>query len=160
MGSAPTAAASRRTPAGIPLPDGYQTTVQIHADPDISFWERSVTPPGIDGGDEVELTTQHNSTWRTLASRSLATLTEMVLSGTYDPDVYDEILAIINYETTITVFFPDGSTLAFYGFVKRFTPGELVEGVPPECSVVIVPTNRDPADGTEQAPVMTEVAGT
>ncbi len=160
MGSAPTPAASRPTPDGIQLDDGFSTKINIAHDPDISFWEKSVTPPGLDGGDAIDMTTMHNVAHRTFSPRALTTLTEMTTTALYDPDVYDEVLAIINNPTTITVFFPDGSTLAFYGYLRLFEAAELVEGTPPECTVTIHPTNRDPADGTEQGWVMDEVAGT
>ena len=158
--TAPEAASSRPTPDGIPLGDGYSTKITIADDTDISFWEKAVTPPGLDGGDEIDLTTMHNTSYRTFGSRALATMTEMSCTALYDPDVYDEILAIINVETTITVFFPDGSTLAFYGFLKRFEPGELVEGTPPECTITIQPTNQDPTSRAEESAVMTEASGT
>lgn len=159
MGSPPTPS-ERPTPLGIKLDDGYQTLVTIAADTDISFWEKTATPPGVDGGDAIETTTMHNTVWRQMASRALRTLTEMTVTAAYDPDVYDEIQAVTNLETTITVTFPDGSTLAFYGYVRSTEFGELAEGTQPEMTVTIQPTNTDPNDRTEQAPVMTEVEGT
>ena len=159
MGSAPVAS-DRQTPTGIKLNDGYQTLVTISSDSNISFWEKSVTPPGLDGGDAIETTTMHNTKWKTMTSRALVTLTEMTLTAAYDPVAYDQLRDIINLETTITVNFPDGSTLAFYGFVKGAELAELVEGTQPEMTVTITPTNADPNDHTEQAPVLVEVAGT
>ncbi len=159
MGSPPTATA-RQTPLGIKIDDGHQTLVTFASDPDISLWEKSVTPPGEDGGDPIETTTMHNVTWRQMAARALRTLTPMTFTAAYDPIIYDSVAAIINLETTITVTFPDGSTLAFYGYLQKFEPGELVEGTQPEVTVTVVPTNSDPVDRTEQAPVLVEVSGT
>jgi hypothetical protein len=130
------------------------------ADPDICFWEVEVTPPGIDGGDPVDTTTMLNETWRTRAPRALYTLTNAQLTAAYDPEIYTNILALINVETAITVHFPDGSTVAFYGFLQTFTPAALVEGTQPRATIVIVPTNQDPTSGAEEAPVVTSVAGT
>jgi len=88
-------------------------------------------------------------------------MTEASCTVTYDPAVYDEIVALLNVETTITVFFADGSTLAFYGFLRTFTPGECVEGSQPDAAITIQPTNRDVVTPfAEEGPVMTEVAGT
>jgi hypothetical protein len=68
--------------------------------------------------------------------------------------------ALINNETTITVHFPDGSTLAFYGYLKTFEPQEMTEGEQPEAECEFVVTNWDPANRVEAGPVMVEVAGT
>jgi hypothetical protein len=150
----------RGTPLGIKLPDGYQALVTFAVDTDISLWEKEVTPPGIDGGEPIDTTTMHNTVWRTTGPRSLSTLTPMTFTAAYDPDVYDEILAIRNVETTVTVTFADGSTLAFYGYLQKFDPGPLAEGTPPEATVTVVPTNYDPVAHTEEGPIMTEVSGT
>ena len=150
---------TRVTPDGIKLDDGYQTLVTFEADTNISFWEKSINPPGLDGGETNDTTTMHNVTYRTSAPRALKTMTEMTITAAYDPDLYDEALALINVETVITVTFPDGSTLAFWGYLRVFAPSEVAEGSQPECSLTIQPTNQD-TDGAEQAAVMTEVAGT
>lgn len=67
---------------------------------------------------------------------------------------------MVNVEQTITITFPDGSTLAFYGFMKSFEPDNLEEGTFPIATVAFVPTNADPTTGDEEAPVLTSVAGT
>ena len=149
---------ARVTPHGIRLDDGFSTKIAFAADPDVSFWEKTVTPPGIDGGDAIETTTMHNVTWRTMAARALKTLTDAATTVAYDPQVIDQINALINVEGWITVSFPNGDTLDFFGFLKSFTPGDLVEGGFPDAEVVIVCTNKDPATGLESAPVFTEYA--
>lgn len=159
LGVAPTPTA-RQTPAGIKLDDGYQTLVTFAAVPTISFWEKTVTPPGLDGGDGIDTTTMWNSDWRTKSPRSLVTMTDFTMTAAYDPNLYNSILSLLNRETTVTVTFPDGSTLAFYGFLKSFEPDSLSEGEQPVCTITVVPTNQDPTTGAEQAPVLTSVSGT
>lgn len=149
---------ARITPHGIRLDDGFSTKITFAADPDISFWEKTVTPPGIDGGDAIETSTMHNVTWRTMAARSLKTLTDSSLAVAYDPQVYDQIVALINVEGWLTCLFPNGDTLDFCGFLKAFTPGENSEGEMPEAEVTIVCTNKDAATGAETAPVFTEAS--
>lgn len=151
---------ARGTPSGIKMDDGYRTLITFASHPTISFWEKTVQPPGLDGGDEIDTTTMHNIDWRTNAPRALIRMTEQTVMAAYDPNLYNTILALINRETTVTVTFPDGSTLAFYGFLKSFEPDELVEGEQPEATILVVPTNQNPTTGAEEAPVLTSVAGT
>lgn len=157
--SAPVAS-TRVTPTGIRLENGHPTKITLSGDTDIEFWETQVKPPGIDGGDVIETTTMHNVTWRSKAARNLKTLTDITVTAGYDPIVYSKILLQINVEQTITIRFPDGSTLAFYGFLKSFEPSELSEGTFPTASITIVATNSDPVSGSEEAPVLVNVAGT
>ncbi len=146
-------ATARQTPAGTALDDGFSTKIAFAADPDVSFWEKTVTPPGVEGGDAIEQTTMFNTAWRTFAARALKTLTDSSVTAAYDPKVYDQIIALINVEGLITVHFPDASTIDFYGFLKDFTPGENSEGEQPEADITIIATNINPSTGAEAAPV-------
>jgi hypothetical protein len=157
--AAPTETA-RSTPGGIPLDDGFSTKIAFAGDPDISFWEKSLTPPEVDGGEPKEFTTMHNTAWRTMLPKKLKTLSPFTVKAFYDPDLYDQATARINVNDQGTVHFPDGSTLAFWGYIQKLTPQEHTEGVVPECELTIVPTNWDDGNNVEAAPVMTEVAGT
>ena len=150
----------RQDPTGIKLDDGYRTLVTFATDPDICFWEKEVTPPGLDGGDAVETFTMHNDRWRTMAPRALITMTEFELTCAYDPAIYTAALALVNVKTTVTVQFPDGSTLAFYGYLRTFEPDALSEGEQPEATITVQPTNADPQTGAEEGPVLVSVAGT
>ena len=161
--AAPSAAASRVNPSSvgeIPLDDGFSTQIAFASDTDVAFWEKSITPPGLDGGDPIETTTMLNTLWRTLRARKLVTLTEITIVANYDPVVYTQVLALVNREDTVTIFFPDDSTLAFFGYLRMFTPGEHVEGSPPECNITVQPTNWDYVNNVEAAPVLVETAGT
>lgn len=139
------------------IDDGYQTLVSFEADPLVSFWEKSVTPPGLDGGGEVDTTTMLNTTYRTRNPKALITMSNATLTAAYDPSVYQNILSLVNVNTLITITFPDGSTLAFWGWLNSFKPGELAEGSQPTAEVEIIPSNQN-ASGTETAPVYTPAA--
>ncbi len=157
--SAPTPS-TRGTPSGIRLDDGFSSKISFASNLTVEFWEKTIKPPGLDGGDAVQTTTMHNVTYRTMGPRQLKTLTDCTTVVAYDPNVYVTILALINVRTTITVKFPDGSTLAFYGFLQKFEPSELKEGEQPEATITIVPTNYDPVGHVEAAAVLASVAGT
>ena len=151
---------TRTTPNGKFLESGHSTKVAFSRDPDIALWEKSVTPPGIDGGDEIEITTMFNATVRTFASQPLYMLSEFKFTCSYDPDVYAAVIQLINQEGAITVHYPDGSKLTFYGYMKNFEPGENTREDQPEADVTVMPTNWDPVNRVEVGPVLTPIAGT
>lgn len=142
---------ARSAPGGVKPDDGFSSLIAFAADPDISFWEKTVKPPGLDGGEPIDTTTMHNTSLRTMGPRSLATMTPFTTKVTYDPEVYDQILAIINTAGWVTVHFWDGSTIDFYGYLQKFEPDDLSEGAQPEATVTIVPTNTVPATGAESS---------
>lgn len=155
------ATTARSTPAGRFLRDGYQTLIAFSRYPTVQFWEKTVQPPGLNGGDPIDITTMHNEDVKTKAARQLYDLTPSKTRVAYDPKCYTQILTLLNDDTgSVTVHFPDGSTLDFYGYVMNFEPAELREGEQPEADVTIVPTNFDRTNNVEASPVLTEVAGT
>jgi hypothetical protein len=73
-------------------------------------------------------------------------------TAAYDPAVYPQILALCNVLTVITYHFPNGTTLAFWGWLRTFEPDGMSEGEQPEATVNIEPANQDDS-GSEQNPV-------
>ncbi|MCK9571407.1 hypothetical protein M0R72_20835 [Candidatus Pacearchaeota archaeon] len=151
---------ARTTPVGIKLDDGFSTKITPAADADVSFWEKTVQPPGDDGGDPISTTTMHNTTYRTKAARQLIDSTDCVVVGAYDPAVKTQIKSLINVETSWTITYPDGSTEDFFGFLRTAEFSALAEGEQPEGTFTITVTNWDPVNNVEQGSVITEVAGT
>jgi len=135
--------AAPRTPSGKMLEDGYQTVITFADEPTIGLWEKTVTPPGQEGGEKVDVTTMHNVNVRTYAARFLKEVTDSQMTVAYDPAVLVDILALINVPGKISITFPDGSTWTFDGYLKNFQPGAIAEGTQPEATCSIVATNRD-----------------
>ena len=135
------------------LDDGHSTTVTFADTPTVKFWEKEVTPPGMDAGGPIDTTTMLNTLYRTFAPKSLITMTPLTETAAYSVGVFSDILNSIKLNQLITVTFPDSSTVAFWGFVDKFTPNALVEGEQPTAEVVIQPTNQNAA-GVETAPVV------
>lgn len=150
----------RVAPTGIKLRDGFSSLVTFATDSNINLWEMEVTPPGVDGGPAIPQTTMHNTAWETFAAQALKTLTESSFKFAYDPAAYDEINALVNVATTITKQFKDGSTLAFYGYLRQVQFDPLVKGSQPTGTATVQPTNYDHVNNVEAGPVMTSVAGT
>ena len=77
--AAPTPTA-RATPVGRKLKEGFPVKITIAADTDISFWEKSVTPVGFDGGDSIDQSTMFNTRYRTKAARTLIDTTDVTVT--------------------------------------------------------------------------------
>lgn len=152
-------ATARGTPSGLKLKDGYQSMITFASAPTIGLWEKTVKPPGMDGGDKIDTTTMFNNDLRTYEPRQLVTMTPGGATCAYDPGALTTILNLINRKDTITVRFTDGSTWSFFGFLKSFAPGDLAEGAMPEATVEIEPTNVDATD-IERLPTVVSVTGT
>jgi len=141
------------------IDDGHGTTIAFTdqssgTGPGVTFWEKSITPPGMDAGGSNDITTLRNTAYRTFAPKQLITMTECNLSASYDSIFYDDIVDMISVNQLITITFPDTSTVAFWGWLDKFVPGEVSEGEQPVADVTIVPSNVD-GSGDEIAPVHT-----
>lgn len=141
------------------IDDGHSTQITFGSQPSgtgpgITFWEKEVTPPGMDGGGENDTTTMRNLVYRTKAPKKLITMTEMTIVVSYDASFYDDIVDMINVNQQITITFPDTSTLVIWGVLDKFVPGNIVEGEQPTADITIFPTNQNSV-GVETAPVYT-----
>jgi hypothetical protein len=134
------------------IDDGFATLVSFSLSPTVKFREKTVTPPGITVGGSVDTTTMRNTAWRTKAPKKLKELSDMSLTASYDPAVYDDIVAMVGVNQSITVTFPDGQSLTFYGWLDSFTPSEISEGEQATADITVVCGNQD-TDGAEIAPV-------
>lgn len=144
----------RVTPNGYRLDDGHQCLISFGDLAALDVWEKDVQPPGLDGGDAVDITTQHNEDYRTFAGRNLVTLSEHTVVAAYDPAVYADLVTLLNVTQNITIYFPDNSTLAYWGFIRQVEFSPLVEGEQPEMTITITPSNYDCANCVEAGPVV------
>lgn len=151
---------TRSTPVGEALELGYQSLITIALDPDIAFWEKTVTAAGRDIGEAINISNQHTVRYHQKTAKALIDIGDIKINCAFDPAVGPQIDAILGVNTTITTTYPNGDTEAMFGFVKSFTPSGMSEAGQPEAEVTIVVTNRDPATGAEQGPVYTAYAGT
>lgn len=154
------ATTTRVTPAGIKLDEGHSITIAFARDPNVSFWEMTVQPPLLDGQDPLDTTNQHNILYTTKAARALLDIGPSNFTAFYDPDVWDEGRELINQNGDVTIAYPDGSTLDFFGYLRSIEKQALEKGTTPTLNGVIVVTNWDPVNNVEQGPVLTEVTGT
>lgn len=139
------------------LDDGFSTIITLANAPTIKLYEKDVTPPGMTAGGAIDTTTMRNVAWRTSAPRQLKSLTQVTATVAYATSAIDTIFAQIGVVQLVTVTFPDGSTLAFYGWLEEFTPATHTEGEQPTAAMTIQTGNRD-ANGAEVAPLYTAPA--
>ena len=122
--------------------DGQGAAISFAADTDVLFYEKSVTPPSIEGGGEINITNHANAGYRTKAAKTLKEMGPTSLTVQYDPAVLPEIAALVNVNTVITLTFPDDQTWTFPGFMNSFVPGPLVDGEEPTAEITIVASNQ------------------
>ena len=118
------------------LTDGFSTRITFGG---ITLYEKSVTPPGVDGGGEVNTTTMGTVTWRSKQPKALKTLTNCKATVAYASADYTTLVAQVNVVQTITITFSDDTTISFSGWLDKFTPGDSSEGEQPTAEIEIIP---------------------
>lgn len=127
------------------MDDGFKTTISFALQPAVKFWEKEVTPPSLQGGGATATSTMRNNLLRTFAPKKLITMGESSATCAWDPAVYPQLLTMINKNQLITVTFPDGDTVAFWGWLDDFTPGPNVEGEQPTADITVICSNQNDA---------------
>ena len=137
------------------LDDGFSTTIDFADFPSLGglvMWEKTVTPPGVSGGGANETTTMRNTALRTNAPKKLKSMGEGGATVAYDPAIYTTLFAAVNVNQLITINYPDGSNIQFWGWLDNFEPSEIVEGEQPTADLTFICSNQNAA-GEETAPV-------
>jgi hypothetical protein len=132
-----------RIPDGVALEDGYQTIITFEGNDAVALWEKTVQPPGLEGGEKIDITTMHNKNMRTYAPRWLKEATDGQMTVAYDPAVLPELLCMINSPKKIIIQHSDCSKWKFDGYLRSFVPNAVSEGAQPEATCTIVFTNVD-----------------
>jgi hypothetical protein len=145
-------AAALKDGYGIAMTFGTGESSTDHSGITLSVDPNSITPPGAAGGDAIGTTTHSNSAWQTKSPQSLLEAMDGAFTAAYDPDAWDDIVALINDNVLITFVFPDGESVAVYGYVQSFVPNAFVPGEMPTAECVVVITNRNHNTGLEVAP--------
>lgn len=138
-----------------PLRDGFSTLISLTNLPGIAIFERETTPPPLDGGGPIESASMRATAWRQKDPKTLKGMGSMTLTVMYSTGAYAAIAGQINQNQSITLTWPDGATLRFYGFIDKFAPSGHSEGNLPTAQMTIEVTFRHPTTGAEVAPIFT-----
>lgn len=141
------------TPAAndIRLDDGYATIITFANIPNVKLYEKEITPPGMTAGGVIDTTTMRNQTWRTMAPRNLKSLTPVTAVVAYATSAIPDVMGQVGINQEVTITFPDGSSITFWGWIESFTPAAMSEGAQPTATINITPGNIDDT-GAEVAP--------
>lgn len=134
--------------------DGFSTRIRFNLFPGLlplRAKEKTVKPPGLDGGGPNDTSTMRNTRWRTFQPKSLITLTNMDATIAWDNLLYNTLPRNMNTNGIIQVRFPDAFAVEFYGYLDKFMPNPMKEGEQPTAELTVVPTNQD-TDGVETPP--------
>lgn len=139
------------------LDDGFSTIITLENIPTVKLYEREVTPPGFSAGGPIETTTMRNTAWRTNAPKKLKTLAPVSATVAFATEAIPIVQGQIGVNQLVTLTFPDGSTIEFYGWLEEFTLGAFTEGEQPTATITVQPSLRD-SSGEEVAPEYSEQA--
>ncbi len=140
------------TPTGTMLEDGFVCVHEIDGYPTIQLWQKEVTPPGWEGGGEINLTNMHCVRFRIAAPKKLITIKGAQMVCFYDTEIITDLADVIQLNALITTTFADGSKHKWWGWLDSFVPNSNSEGKDPNASCVFGHSNRNDS-GVETGPV-------
>lgn len=144
--------ARRVIPLAVRLDVGYQAVVVFRSLPNLAIFEKTNQPPGGDGGDPIETTTQLNLAFETKSPQRLKGYGDATIVAAYDPHVFATLDGIINLPDSVTFGWPDGSAAAYWAYLRKYEFSAMEKGAQPEMTLTIVVTNWDPTNCVEAGP--------
>lgn len=103
--------------------------------------------PGVDGGDPLDATCLDNTEWMTKLPQTLKDVPDISFSARFEPAEWAGIEAEINVNQLLTIAFTyqgvDLGEIAFWGYLRSFTPAEGAKGEVWNATGSIVVTNMN-----------------
>lgn len=147
------------------IPDGMRTKFTFSLIPNAPVFEFEVKPSGWDGGEAIEQDNVWLVAYRVFRAQQIMEATESQVRCMYDPYMRHVLKGQINVEKSgsnaqvCTEADYDGTTRAYYGFLRMIEFDNLVKGQKGQATLTIRPTNWDPINNVEVGPVMVNVTG-
>lgn len=151
---------SRTVPVGYKLPEGFKSALAPSLRPGINFWETELAPAGA-SVPEIDISSQHNTTWRQKWISALKESKPVPMVGGYDPDEMDNIIFLLGAQSgSFTIHAPQNTKYAYWGAMSDLTFQPWRAGQFPLLNATWTVTNYDPTTRTEAGPSVTTAAGT
>lgn len=125
------------------LRDGLKTLVFLSGLPRALWGEIELTPPGVTGRGPIDMVGLRQLAWATQAPKSIKNLTPLNCKVMYDPEVIPQVWNTIQKNQQITVQFPTGAQLIFWGWLEECNFDPNSEGNRPTLNWVVQPSNLD-----------------
>lgn len=135
------------------MPEGFKSLITFSENPALNIWEIEVKQPGVKSEEAINTTTQQNITWRTMWLPQLKTLDKVTVKFAYDADVLQtDIIGMVGPRgQTVTILYPQGTKIAFYGDIESVEFDPFKEKEFPTGTMTVCPTNVDAAHGYVEA---------
>lgn len=144
------------------LTRGHRSTLAFSSSAACAAWEVDVGMFGLDQGEPIKISTQHNDTWHQFTHQVLVEATPFDTTFMYDPIIFNQYMTSLRFNQAITRHMPDGSYFIFWGFCQNIKldphPNEGAE--PPMGTMTVIVSNYDPSDASEHGYVYVGVTGT
>jgi len=124
--------------------DGYNCRISL-VNQGITVYEKNVTPPGVEGGDPINITTNDNGDFQSFAPRSRKQKTPAQSEVTYNDTDLDALEAAVDQSDDILRVWPDDSTKLESGWLRSSIPNQTQEGEQPTTNLTFEYQGEAPA---------------
>lgn len=123
---------------------GFGISVSFSVDTDLKLYCKSVTPPGFDAGEDIDITTNETYGAMEMAPADLGQPTDMTLTVAENLEDRAKLQAALGKHQAVTLTFKKtknravGRTLTFAdAWIRSWTPSDHTIGEQPTVEVVI-----------------------
>lgn len=109
------------------------------------FYEKSVQPSGVEGGDPINITTNDNTAYESQAPRTLRMRMQSQSVVTYDSTDKAAYEAAVDQSDSIRIDYPDDTTELYVGWLRSFIPDSAENGSQPQATAIFEYEGEAPA---------------